>query len=272
MLTKFCSIVFHPRVQQFIIAVIVLNGITLGLETSPAIMSKAGGPLVLVDQIILGIFVVEILMKLVVMRHRFFLDPWNDFDFVIVGIALIPASGPLAILRALRILRVLRLGTKLPRLRIIIESILHALPSIGWVSLLLLVVFYIFAVMCTSLFGPQFQDWFGNIGASMYTLFQMVTMESWSMGIARPVMEVFPQAWILFIPFLLVTAFIILNVFIGIIVSSMDEIHKRKAEDLLREKADPVDCGDLAREIEALQEQLRKVEQMLKDAPVNAGK
>ncbi|MBQ4132902.1 MAG: ion transporter [Desulfovibrionaceae bacterium] len=268
MLLRFCSLIFHPRAQQFIIGVIIFNGITLGLETSPAIMSKIGGALVLADQIILCIYVLEILMKLAVLRHRFFFDSWNIFDFLIVGISLIPASGPLSILRALRILRVLRLITKLPRLRIIIESILHALPSIGWVSLLLAIVFYIFSVMCTSLFGNAFQEWFGSIGASMYTLFQMVTMESWSMGIARPVMEVYPMAWALFIPFLLVTAFVILNVFVGVIVSSMDEIHRRKEEGLLQQEgAAPSREDELAREMEVLREQLSKVEKMLRELP-----
>ncbi len=214
-----------PAIQNIIIAVIVLNAITLGLETSSTVTGYIGGALLRVEQLILAIFVAEILVKLIAFGPRFFRDGWNIFDFGIVAIALVPASGPFAILRALRILRVLRLLTKIRRLRHIIESLLKAIPSIGWIVFLLLMVFYIFGVMGTQLFSRSFPEHFGHLGATIYTLFQIMTLESWSMGIARPVMAVYPFAWLYFITFILITAFVVLNLFIGIIVSTMQERH-----------------------------------------------
>src|SRR5690606_21710686 len=159
------------------------------------------------------------------------------FDFLIVGVSLLPGSGPLAILRSLRILRVLRLLSSIRRLRLIIESLLAAIPSIGWILFLLLMVFYIFAVMGTHLFGAAFPEWFGTVPASMYTLFQVMTLESWSMGIARPVMEQFPHAYLYFVPFVLISSLTILNVFIGIIVNTMAGLHA-EAENAARAEAE----------------------------------
>lgn len=214
-----------PRIQNIIIVVIVINAITLGLETSSAVMSRVGGVLTGIEQLVLGIFVVEILIKLFAFGPRFFRNGWNVFDFAIVGIALVPASGPFAILRALRILRVLRLLTKIDRLRHIIESLLKAIPSIGWIVFLLLMVFYIFGVMGTQLFADSFPEQFGHLGLTLYSLFQVMTLESWSQEISRPVMAVYPYAWLYFISFILITAFVVLNLFIGIIVSTMQEKH-----------------------------------------------
>ena len=210
-------------VQNTIIAVIVFNAITLGLETSEPIMAAWGPTLIALERIILAIFVVEIALKLIAFDLRFFRSAWNVFDFAIVAISLIPASGPFAILRALRILRVLRLIAKVPRLRKLIESLLRALPSIGWVVFLLLMVFYIFAVMGTQLFGDDFPKFFGSLGHSFYTLFQIMTLESWSMSVARPVIETYPLAWVYFVAFILITSLTVLNLFIGIIVTTMQE-------------------------------------------------
>lgn len=214
-----------PLLQNLIIGVIVLNAVTLGLETSSTVMTHVGGLLLRVEQLVLAIFVVEILIKLAAFGPRFFRDGWNVFDFMIVAISLVPAAGPFAILRALRILRVLRLLTKINRLRHIIESLLKAIPSIGWIVFLLLMVFYIFAVMGTQLFSESFPEQFGHLGLTLYTLFQIMTLESWSQGISRPVMAVYPFAWLYFITFILITAFVVLNLFIGIIVSTMQERH-----------------------------------------------
>lgn len=214
-----------PPIQNVIIAIIVLNAISLGLETSTFVQDRAGWLLLRVEQLVLAIFVVEIAIKLYAFRLSFFKSGWNVFDFVIVGISLLPASGPLAILRAFRILRILRLLTKIARLRHLVESLIRALPSIGWIVVLLLMVFYIFAVMGTKLFGEQFPTYFGHLGASLYTLFQVMTLESWSHGISRPVMAEFPYAWIYFFTFILITVFTVLNLFIGIIVNTMQEKH-----------------------------------------------
>lgn len=219
-----------PAVQNFIVAVIIINAIALGLETSPAIMERIGPFLQVLDATILGIFVIEIFVKLFAWRLRFFRSGWNLFDFFIVGVSLVPGSGPLSILRSLRILRVLRLLSSIKRLRVIIESLLAAIPSMGWIVLLLGMVFYIFAVMGTQMFGAEFPQWFGSVGASLYTLFQVMTLESWSMGIARPVMAQFPYAWAYFVPFILISSLTILNVFIGIIVNTMQSVHAEEEQ------------------------------------------
>ncbi len=218
------------RIQNLIIAVIVFNAITLGLETSVMVRAHVGDWLWWIERIVLTIFVVEILIKLYAHRLYFFRSGWNVFDFVIVGVSLVPDAGPLAILRALRILRLLRLVTKMQRLRRIVESLLRAIPSIGWIAVLLLMVFYIFAVMGTKLFGEAFPGDFGHLGLSMYSLFQVMTLESWSEEIARPIMERYPLAWLYFVTFILVTAFTVLNLFIGIIVSAMQEQHYEEEE------------------------------------------
>lgn len=212
-----------PRVQNTIVALIVLNAITLGLETSEIVMRHVGPFLLAIDRAILAVFVVEIALKLIGWDWRFFRSAWNVFDFVIVAIALVPASGPFSILRALRILRVLRLLGQVPRLRRLIESLLRALPSIGWVVFLLGMVFYIFAVMGTELFGDDHGAHFGTLGRTLYTLFQVMTLESWSESIARPIMADHPWAALYFVVFIVITALTVLNLFIGVIVSTMQE-------------------------------------------------
>ncbi|WP_141014867.1 ion transporter [Nocardioides sambongensis] len=214
-------------VQRIIIVVIVANAVTLGLETSSAVMDRAGGLIHALDAAFLTVFVVEIALKLFAHGWGFFRDPWNVFDFLIVGVALVPASGPFSVLRALRVLRVLRLVSVLPRLRFIVEALLAAIPGIGAIGALLALIFYVAAVMATSLFGDTFPEWFGSIGDSLYTLFQVMTLESWSMGIVRPVMEVHPWAWTFFVTFILLSSFTILNLFIAVIVDTMQTLHDR---------------------------------------------
>jgi len=256
-----------PRIQNLIIAVIVFNAITLGLETSALVRQHTGQLLTHIEQLVLFIFVSEILVKLYAFRLRFFRNGWNVFDFVIVGIALLPAAGPFAILRALRILRVLRLLTKIDRLRHIIESLLKAIPSIGWIVFLLMMVFYIFAVMGTQLFGAVFPENFGTLGRTLYTLFQVMTLESWSQGISRPVMAAFPMAWLYFISFILITAFVVLNLFIGIIVSTMQEKHYEE------EAARAADIEARAhQEREEMLLLIREINERLKQLEMNAGK
>lgn len=211
--------------RNTIIAVILVNAVVLGLETSKAAMDTAGPLIQALDNICLAIFVVELLAKLVVYRHRFFTNGWNIFDFLIVGISLMPASEGLSVLRALRILRVLRVVSAAPSLRRVVEGFLTALPGMGSVFLLMGMIFYIGAVMATKLFGGAFPDWFGTLGQSGYTLFQIMTLESWSMGIVRPVMEIYPYAWLFFLPFILMTTFAVVNLLVGLIVNSMQDAH-----------------------------------------------
>lgn len=216
------ALVESSRFQNFIIAVIVINAITLGLETSPTVMAAAGSALVMLDRVALAIFVLEIVLKLVVYRHNFFRSGWNVFDFLIVGVTLLPVGEGVSVLRALRILRALRLISVVPSMRKVVNALLRAIPGMSSVLTLLLLVFYVAAVMATKLFATDFPEWFGSIGASFYTLFQVMTLESWSMGIVRPVMEVHPLAWLFFVVFILTTTFAVLNLFIAIVVDAMN--------------------------------------------------
>lgn len=220
--------VHGPRAQGFITAVILFNAVVLGLETWPRAMAAAGPLLIALDRICLAIFVAEIGLKLYARGWRFFRDGWNVFDFAVVGIAVLPATQGLSVLRAMRILRLLRIVSVTPRLRRVVEGFLAALPGMASVFLLMGIIFYIFAVMATNLFGATFPDWFGDMGNSAYSLFQIMTLESWSMGIVRPVMEVHPQAWLFFVPFILVTTFAVMNLVVGLIVNSMQEAHSEE--------------------------------------------
>lgn len=223
---------------RFIITLIIINAIILGLETSPAVMDVAGTFLLTANAAILGVFVVEIVLKMIAFGPRFFRSGWNIFDFLVVSISLVPAAGPLEILRALRILRVLRLLSQVPRLRAIIESLLRALPGIGWTALLLVLVFYIFAVMGTMLFGERFPEYWGSLGKSLFSLFQIMTLESWSSAIARPMLDAYPWIWLYFVPFILISSFMVLNLFIAIIVTATQSIHADEEEIKRREMLD----------------------------------
>jgi voltage-gated sodium channel len=223
-------LVKKPIFETAIMVLIVINAVVLGLETSDRAMAQAGPLLLAIDTIILCIFVLELAARLIVDFRGFWRDPWRIFDFIVVAIALIPAAGSLAVLRAFRIMRVLRLISSIPAMRRVVSGLLGALPGMGSVVLLLMMIFYVFSVICTKLYGDAFPEWFGTIGASFYTLFQVMTLESWSMGIVRPVMEQFPYSWLLFIPFIVATAFTVLNLFIGVIVDGMQAQHESDAQ------------------------------------------
>lgn len=212
-------------VQRTLLSLILLNAVILGLETVPTVMAQAGGPLMLLDKLILAVFVLEIALRIFAYRGAFFKDAWSLFDFTVVAIALVPASGPFAVLRALRVLRVLRVLTFVPSMKKIVGALVQSLNGMLSIAMVLGLVYYVAAVMATKLFGDAFPEWFGNIGRTLYTLFQIMTLESWSMGIVRPVMEVYPYAWAFFVPFILATAFTMLNLFIGVVVSAMQEEH-----------------------------------------------
>ncbi|MFK7838624.1 MAG: ion transporter [Sulfitobacter sp.] len=218
------------RFGNFVLSIIVLNAILLGLETSETFVNMTGPVVGMLDNVCLGIFVVELLLKLFVYRFRFFRDGWNVFDFLIVGISLVPATQGLSALRALRILRVLRLVSTAPRLRRVVEGFITSLPGMASVFVLMALIFYIGSVIATKLFGDTFPDWFGTMGRSGYSLFQIMTLESWSMGIVRPVMEVFPYAWVFFVPFIMVTSFAVVNLLVGLIVNSMQDVHSEESD------------------------------------------
>nr|UOZ97093.1 hypothetical protein NCPCFENI_01003 [Cupriavidus sp.] len=257
--------VSQPIIQRSIIVLIVVNAVILGMETSPAIMASWGPVLLRLDSIILGVFVLEIALLITARGWRYFKDPWGIFDVIVVGIALLPASGPFAVLRALRVLRVLRLVTKLPSMRRVVGGLLTAIPGLGSVFAIIAIVFYVASVIATKLFSQSFPDWFGSLDASAYTLFQVMTLESWSMGIARPVMEVYPQAWIFFVIFILVSTFTMLNLFIAVIVNAIttsqaEENHR--VEDAMVARVD-ADTELMQQEMAKVREEITQLRRLL---------
>ena len=237
------AVVMHRKVQLFLIGLILLNAALMGLETSPSMVAEYGTWLTLADEIILFIFVAEIAALLFVRRLSFFKDPWSVFDFIVIAIALVPASGPFAVMRALRVLRVLRLFTKVPSLQKVIAGLFAAIPGLSSVGMVMGLIFYVSGVLATNLFAQDFPETFGTLGLSLYTLFQVMTGDGWSDSVARPIMEVFPYAWIFFVIFILISTFVILNLFIAVIVdaSNDEEEGKARAErDALRERLDQV--------------------------------
>jgi voltage-gated sodium channel len=264
---RLAAVLDNQRVQRGILALILINAVILGLETSATLMASYGGLLTALDQAILAIFVVEIAARLLVHRGGFFRDPWSVFDLVVVAIALVPASGPLSVLRALRVLRVLRVLTIVPSMRRVVAGLLAAIPGLGSIAAVLALIFYVFAVIATKLFGASFPDWFGTIGRSLYTLFQVMTLESWSMGISRPVMEAFPYAWAFFIPFILVATFTMLNLFIGIIVNAMQSVAAHETEAAATAAPAQITAdrmpAELQAELQALRGELAEIKRLL---------
>lgn len=242
-------IVDDPRTNRFVVTAIVANAIALGLETMPWFQANVGELLDVLDRVFIGIFLVEIALKITAASWQFFRDPWNIFDSIVIGIALVPSAGPLTVLRALRILRVLRIISRMRALRRVVAALGAAIPGMASIAGLLTLLFYVGSVIATSVFGNRFEEWFGSIGASAYSLFQIMTLESWSHGIVRPVMEEYPSAWIFFVPFILLTSFTVLNLFIAVIVDSMAAIKEDEAAEPVPEitedpKPDSADLFD----------------------------
>jgi len=240
-----------PRAQAFVTAVILVNAVELGMQTDARLASSFGPVLRTIDLACLAVFVVEIVGKLLAYRGGFWRSGWNVFDFAVVAIALVPGAGPWAVLRSLRVLRVLRLLTVIPQLRRVVAAFLHAIPGLAGVVVVMAVFYYTAGVLATNLFGGTHPQWFGTLGKSLFTLFQIMTLESWSMGIVRPVMESHPWAWAFFVPFIVLATFTILNLFIGIIVSTMQALGTAQFE------MGP--SPDLAQALERLEGEIREL-------------
>lgn len=246
----------HPVAQNFLVVLIIVNAVILGVETSHDVMERWGHELILLDHVILGIFIAEIVLLIAARGFAFFKDAWSLFDFIVVGIALVPASGSLSVLRALRVLRVLRLINKVESMRKVVSGLLSSLPGLGSVFGLILIIFYVASVIATNIFHRDFPEWFGNLGMSAFTLFQVMTLESWSDGIARPIMEVFPYAWIFFILFILIATFIIFNLFIAVIVDSITADKDKDHRDHTHQLSVQEELQQLRREMAELRQLL----------------
>lgn len=250
--------------QNSIVWLIVLNAVSIGLETFPSIMAAFGDTLLFLDKLILAVFVVEIILKLYAYGFSYFKSGWNIFDFSIVALALLPASGSLAVLRSLRIFRALRLIKNLPKLRFIVESLLHSLPSLGWIFALLALVFYVFAVVGTKLFGSAYPEWFGTLWISMFSLFQIMTLEGWA-EISRALMDTFPLSYVYFVLFILLASYMTLNIFIAIVVNTMSEVQAKTSKEGVEEVENFIqdEKEELREDIRQLKEQILKMEEKL---------
>ncbi len=262
------QLIYSSPVQGFIIVCIVVNAIQLGFDTWPTWYSFAGKFSRTLDAVFIGIFAVEVACKILADGVRFFKSGWNVFDFLVVSISLIPGGGIFSVLRSFRIFRAFRLLYRLPGLRIITESLLISLSSIGWISILLLIFFYIVSVIATNLFGSAFPQWFGTIGESIYSLFQIMTLESWSMGIVRPVMERYPYAWMVFVPFILTTTYTVLNLFVGVMVNAISEAKEAKEnhEDVFGKQNAELNQTILA-ELRAMRQELDELQKKVNAVP-----
>lgn len=259
---KLKSIIESNAFTTAIMILIVVNAMTLAMETSPSVMAVAGSALYAFDKVVLAVFVLELTAKLAVYRWGFFRSGWNVFDLAIVGIALLPASGPLAVLRALRVLRVLRLVSLLPQMRRVVEALLHSLPGMASIAMLMGVVFFVGAVITTKLFGAAHPVYFGTLGDSLFTLFAIMTLEGWA-DIAREVQATHPQAYLFFVPFIVISVFAVLNLFIAVLTNSMQEMHQEElvAEEKLAASTQQTVVAEIAalrRDIQVLQAMLAK--------------
>ena len=259
------DLVESDKFKNAIMAVIIVNAITLGMSTSDYLMERIGWILSITDNIALTIFVGELLLKFYAYRMAFFKSAWNIFDLLVVGLGLLPRQEGLSALRGLRVIRAMRLLSVVPQMRAVVQALLDALPGMGAVIVMISIVFYVFGVMATLMYGNAFPDWFGTLGRSLYSLFQIMTLESWSMGIVRPVMEQFPSAWAFFVPFIVITAFSVLNLFIGLLVNTMqsavEEEQEAEFENLRKLVKDETDIVDehvlnLHEEVKALRSEL----------------
>ena len=279
--------------HYFITGVIVLAGALVGIETSPAMVERYGATLHLFDKLILGIFVLEIVIKLAAEGRtpwRYFRDPFNCFDFAIVAVSLLPLGAQyITVLRLLRLLRVLRLVHALPRLQILVSALLKSIPSMGYVAVFLGLLFYVYGVAGVFLFGQNDPARFGSLGTAMLSLFTVVTLEGWAElmyfqlhgcealaeGTAAVALCKSPQAHPVaapayFITFILFGTMIVLNLFIGVIMNSMQEaaVETARAEQLKAHARGGSEApslqeslAQLAREAEALAERAKSLGQ-----------
>lgn len=264
-MTNIRAIVENRVFQRTIITVILVNAVVLGLLTLKSIPQGFRDLLILVDRICLAIFIVEIALRLIAYRFRFFLQGWNVFDFLVIAVALVPAAGPLAVLRALRVLRLLRLATAVPSMRRVINGMFVALPGGASVAGVLLLLYYVGAIIGNSLFGADVPQYFGDIGTTFFTLFKMMTLEGWP-DIASEVLVLHPRAWIFFVVFIVFTTFTTLNLLFGIIVDAMEKAKEQESREELAAQGIEVREKSNEMRLAVIEEDLRHVRQMLEEA------
>ena len=251
--------------EMFIIGVILVNAALLGLGTAPRIDLDYADWLRLGFQVALGIFVAEAVLKMFALwPHplRYFRDGWNVFDFLVIVLALIPATGQLALVaRLARLLRVVRLITTIRDLRLIVAALVRSIPSVFHVLMLMSIVVYIYAIMGYYMFHENDPDAWGSLSKSVLTLFNMLTLDDWA-RVMYKAMEVQPIAWIYFVSYVVIGTFVVINLFIAIIVNNLDEAKLDRLRDLQR----PVTRDELLEELRATQEALQRLESRIRNS------
>lgn len=258
---KVARLIKSQLFYNIILVIIVINATVIGLQTNDTVNNYFGGFLQAINSFCLVIFITEFILRIYIYRRRFFLKRWDVFDLLVVLISLLPESYVVSTFRFLRVIRVLRLISVIPKIQLITQVLLRTLSSIISVGILLMIVYYVYAVITTTLYGKDFPQWFGTIGESYYTLFQIMTFESWSMGIVRPVMEIHPYSWIVFVSFLIIATYIVLNIVIGIIVDCIGEIKNSDCECDTNEQ----NYQYLSKQILNLSEELKEIKSLLKN-------
>jgi voltage-gated sodium channel len=245
--------------EPFMIGLILFNALLIGLETSPAMIESYGPWLHLGNDIILAVFIAEAVLKMTAVAPRFglyFGNGWNLFDFSIVVLSLIPATGEFALVaRLVRILRVLRLISAVPQLRLIVATLVRSIPSMGHVIMLMSVMFYIYAVTGVHFFSVDDPEHWGTLGSALLTLFQLVTLEGW-VEVMDTVMENHPWAWLYFVSFVLLGTFVILNLFIAVVINNLETAKLEQLEELEK----PVTHEDVLKELERTRDALRDLQ------------
>lgn len=263
----FCVRVTSSKIfKNTIVLIILINSIVLGLITSEAIYAKFGELLEFILSACVVIFTVEITLRIIAKGWRFFLNGWNIFDFLLITMALMPETGAAITFRVFRVLRALRMVSSMKKLRHIVSAILVSAPHVFWAAVLEMIIFYIFGIMGQNLFHDAFPQWFGTLGETVYTLFQVTTLESWSMGIARPVMKVYPWAWMYFVPFVMISSYIVLNVVVGVVVNATSDISEDDNISMKDKiKAKKVTNTELSEQINELKEHILRLEAKLEE-------
>lgn len=263
----FCVRVTSSKIfKNTIVLIILINSIVLGLITSEAIYAKFGELLEFILSACVVIFTVEITLRIIAKGWRFFLNGWNIFDFLLITMALMPETGAAITFRVFRVLRALRMVSSMKKLRHIVSAILVSAPHVFWAAVLEMIIFYIFGIMGQNLFHEAFPQWFGTLGKTVYTLFQVTTLESWSMGIARPVMKVYPWAWMYFVPFVMISSYIVLNVVVGVVVNATSDISEDDNISMRDKiKAKKITNTEISEQINELKEHILRLEAKLEE-------
>lgn len=256
------QIVSAPWFERVIIAFILINGAILGMETSPSLVAQHGGLLHLGNRVILGIFILEAVLKMIAVApqiDRYFRDGWNVFDFSVIVFSLIPATGDFAMIaRLARLLRVVRLISTIPELRLIVSTLIRSIPSMMHVMTLMSVIFYIYAITGYQLFHEHDPTHWRSLGIALLTLFRVVTLEDWT-DVMYTAMDFHPMAWLFFVSFVVLGTFVVINLFIAVVINNLEEA---KAE-RLAELQGPVTQDEILKDLRETQKALQRLEARL---------